>query len=141
MLHLANVIVFFRESKQKRMIEAVLIKHPEKKTPLRIPNIFPVPVRDIWDSHRRTPQTLLNKLEKNHYDVVGDSCYREACRLLLHEVHEGNQMSSRTVNFPSVLDALNFSANIHNKSEIEVLKETLRKYEVLIRVLKEKIER
>jgi hypothetical protein len=140
MLHLANVIVFFRESKQKRMVEAVLIKHPEKKTPLRISNIFPAPVRDILDSPRRIPQTLLNKLEKNHYDVVGDPCYREACRLLLHEVHEGNQVPSRTVNFPSVLDALNFSANIHNKSDIEALKEAMRKHEAMIRVLKEKIE-
>jgi hypothetical protein len=122
------------------MVEAVLIKHPEKKTPLRISNIFPAPVRDILDSPRKRSQTLLNQLERNYYGVVGDTCYREAFRLLLHEVHEENQAPSRTVNFPSVLDALNFSANIHNKSDIEVLKEAMRKHEAMIRVLKEKIE-
>ena len=140
MLHLADVIVFFRESKQKRMVEAVLIKHSEKKTPLRIPNIFPAPVRDISDHPRRIPQTLLNKLEKNYYALEEGPCYREALRIFLHEWHEGNQVPSPTSNFPSLLDSLNFSANIHNKSEIETLKEAMRKHEALIRVLKERLK-
>ncbi len=129
MKHMANAIVFFREEGES--VQAVLLKHPERATPVSasiLPEDDPLMGR-ITPTFRQTYQELLEKLRKNYVAMLRDPRHREAFESLLMEAWDREHAAMSNSELPLVLDALNLTANIHNKSEVEELKERLARLE------------
>lgn len=127
MWHLANVMVFFRETDRGRTVLATLVKHPNKATPLTVP-IFqgddPLMGR-VTPSFRQTHQEFLEKIRKTYVEMLRDENHREAFEALLREAWDREHAAMANSELPLVLDALNLTANVHNKGEIQKLKRRL----------------
>ncbi|MGH9920673.1 MAG: hypothetical protein ACRD6W_17610 [Nitrososphaerales archaeon] len=129
MKHMANVMVFFRGSEDS--VQAVLLKHPGRATPESVsilPEDDPLMGR-ITPNFRQTYQELLDKLRKNYVAMLRDPRHKAAFESLLMEAWDSEHAAMSNSESPLVLDALNLTANVHNKSEIDELKERLARLE------------
>jgi len=79
----------------------------------------------ITPSFRQTYQDLVGRLRKGYVSMLRDSGNREAFELLLKDAWDREHAAMVNSEIPLVLDALNLTANVHNKCEIQVLKERL----------------
>jgi len=132
MWHLANVIVFFREAEGGggRTVLATLVKHPGRATPITVPVLEeeegdePLMGR-VTPSFRQTYQEFLERIRKNYVEMLRDEGHREAFDALLREAWDREHAAMANSELPLVLDAMNLTANLHNKSEIQRLKKRL----------------
>jgi len=122
--HLANVMVFFRESNRGGSILATLIKHPAKPTPHSV-ELFqggePLMGR-VTPSFTQVYQELIEKLRKDFVPMMRDARHREAFEALLTEAWDRERAAMGNSEVALLLDALNLMANVHNKGQLVRLK-------------------
>jgi len=79
----------------------------------------------VTPSFRQTYQEFLERIRKNYVEMLRDERHEEAFDALLREAWDREHAAMANSELPLVLDALNLTANLHNKSEIQRLKKRL----------------
>jgi hypothetical protein len=138
---LANVAVSLRENGAG--IRAVLLKHPEKPTPVEVPifsggDFF---MGRITPPFRQTYQETLEQLRSNYVALLRDPTNRKGFDLLLREAWDREHAAMGNSELPLVLDALNLTANVHNSGAIAEMKETATQNALRIESLEARINR
>ena len=136
---LANVAVSFRETGAG--IRAVLLKHPEKATPVEIP-VFSggdLLMGRITPPFRQTYQETLEQLRNSYVALLRDPANRRGFDLLLREAWDKEHAAMSNSELPLVLDALNLTANVHNRGAIAEMKESAAQNALRIALLEERI--
>jgi len=138
---LANVMVFFRDVYGGA--NAVLLKHPEKATPESafILNGGETLMGRITPPFRQMYQEQLERLRSDYVALLRDPNHRRAFELLLKEAWDREHAAMGNSEVPLVLDALNLTANVHNRGAIELLREGLRERDSRIAALEERLRR
>lgn len=135
--HISTIIVYLKKFQDGPVssIKASLIKHPYKKTPDSIILFISKGGMDlmgrITPSFHQRYEITLNELKTNFQSSLIDLGRREAFDLLLKETWGAEQTAMGNSNMPTVLDALNITANIHNRKMIESLRRRLETEEVI----------
>jgi len=145
-LGLANVAVLFRDGSPMR---ALLLKHPGRGVPTmsQVAAGGSVMCEVISNMGRITPPfrqsylDLLERLRKNYVGLLRDAPNREAFELLLREAWNREHAAMCNAEVPLVLDALNLTANVHNRGRIEEMRRELERRDARISLLEERIRR
>lgn len=146
MADLASVIVAFRAGGNGRFPDgacATLLKHPARGTPAAA-HIFgggEFRVGRITPPFRQNYQQLLERLRGGYAGMLRDPADREGFDLLLKEAWDREHAAMSNSEIPLVLDALNLTANVHNKGEIQRLKEGLAERDRRIEDLERRLKR
>ncbi|MEM2883779.1 MAG: hypothetical protein QXJ86_05840 [Nitrososphaerales archaeon] len=146
LLHVASVIVYFKRLEDGAVpsVKATLVKHPYKKTPESI--ILTVSkggvdlMGRITPSFRQRYEELISELKSCFQRSLIDPELRQAFDLLLKEAWGAEQAAMGNSNLPTVLDALNITANLHNRRMIEALRRRLEEREKAFEELKRRVE-
>ncbi|MDG6928742.1 MAG: hypothetical protein JRN39_05000 [Nitrososphaerota archaeon] len=127
---LANTAVFFRDV-QPGAVQAVLVKHPEKATPLyaTVSAAGDPLMGRITPSFRQVYQAVLEGLRKNYLPLLRGRERRDAFETLVRKVWDEEHAAMANSQLPVALDAMNLTANVENRLEIERLKERVEKLE------------
>ncbi len=143
-LTLANVITFFRESGMQRPkeVQATLVKHPAKKAPavVRIGENDEGALGRIAPAFGQNCREFVEKLRKNYTSMLRDVGDRDAFELLLKEWDKKHSAIGNS-EAPFILDALNLTANVHNKSEVQRLKSDLKEKDKKIADLERRLSK
>lgn len=145
-LGLANVAVSLRGGDP---LQALLLKHPGRRAPARAEVAAGTPFGDggIHDMGRITPpfrqnyQELLERLRKNYVGLLRDARNREAFELLFREAWDREHAAMGNAEVPLVLDALNLTANVHNRGRIEEMRRELERRDLAIAALEERVSK
>jgi len=141
--HLANIITYLK-MEQSGSVKACLIKHPCKKTPDSVAFTITKGGVDlmgrITPSFRQRYEEAINELKTSYQNALIDLGHREAFNLLLKEAWCVEQAAMGNSNLPTVVDALNITANIHNRKLIEALRRRLEEQEKAIQELQRRVE-
>lgn len=125
--HLANVMVFFRVSNHGRSVQATLIKHPSKPAPQSVElsqGDEPVMGR-VTPPFTQVYQELIEKLRRDFVPMLRDAQHREAFEALLTDAWDRERAAMGNSELALLLDALNLTANVHNKSQLAKLRKRL----------------
>lgn len=138
MRHIANIIVFFRIA--GKAVQATLVKHPGKDVLSINVNFGGDPIMGrITPPFRQSYQDLLEKLRRNYVELLRDINHKENFDQLVREAWDREYAAMSNAELPLVLDALNLTANIYNKGEIEKLKKMLEEKDSKIKELEQKL--
>ena len=141
--HVASIITYLK-IERGGSVKAYLLKHPYKKTPVSVAFTITEGGVDlmgrITPSFRQRYEALVSELKKSYQSALIDIGHREAFNLLLKEAWCLEQAAMGNSNLPTVVDALNMTANIHNRKLIEVLRRRLEEQERVIQELQRKVE-
>ncbi|MGQ9781160.1 MAG: hypothetical protein ACUVQ8_02740 [Nitrososphaeria archaeon] len=138
MRHIANVIVFFRTT--GKTVQAILVKHPEKSLSSTNINFGGDSIMGrITLPFRQSYQELLEKLRRNYVELLRDIDHRKNFDQLVREAWDREYAAMGNAELPSVLDALNLTANIHNKGEVEKLKKMLEEKDDKIKRIEQRL--
>lgn len=125
--HLASVMVFFRESDHGHSVQATLVKHPAKPTPQSV-ELFqgddPLMGR-VTPSFTQVYQELIERLRRDFVPMLRDAQHREAFEALLTDAWDRERAAMSNSELALLLDALNLTANVHNKSQLARLRKRL----------------
>ena len=141
--HVANIITYLK-MERGGSVKAYLIKHPCKKTPDSVAFTITKGGVDlmgrITPSFRQRYEALVSELRKSYQSALIDPGHREAFDLLLKDAWCVEQAAMGNSNLPTVVDALNITANIHNRKLIEALRRRLEEQEKVILELQRRVE-
>jgi hypothetical protein len=138
MRHIAGIIVFFRTA--GKTVQAILVKHPEKGVSSTNISLGGDPIMGrITPPFRQSYQDLLDKLRRNYVELLRDLEHREGFDQLVREAWDREYAAMGNAELPSILDALNLTANIYNKGEIEKLKKMLEERDDKIKEMEGKL--
>jgi RecA/RadA recombinase len=141
--HAAGIITYLRRLREDA-IKAYLIKHPCRKTPESITLYASEGGVDlmgrITPSFRRRYEEAVGELKTSYQSALIELGHREAFDLLLKEAWGVEQAAMGNSNLPTVIDALNITANIHNRKLIELLRRRLEERERVIQELQRRLE-
>jgi len=144
--HAASIIVYLRRLQDGTIssVKATLTKHPYKKTPdsiiLRVSSGGIDLMGRITPSFRQRYEETIRELKTTYQNSLIDLGHREAFDLLLKEAWGAEQAAMGNANLPTVIDALNITANIHNRKILESLRRRLEEKERIIEELRHRIE-
>jgi len=91
-------------------------------------------------SFRQIYDELISNLKTNFQNSLIDLGRREAFDLLLKEAWGAEQAAMSQSNPPTVLDALNITANVHNRKLIETLAKKLEERDQAVERLRSEVE-
>jgi hypothetical protein len=94
----------------------------------------------ITPSFRRRYEEAVGELKTSYQSALIELGHREAFDLLLKEAWGVEQAAMGNSNLPTVIDALNITANIHNRKLIELLRRRLEERERVIQELQRRLE-
>ena len=141
--HVASIITYLK-IERRGSVKAYLLKHPYKETPISVAFTFTEGGVDlmgrITPSFRQRYEALISELRKSYQSALIDVGHREAFNLLLKEAWCLEQAAMGDSNLPTVVDALNITANIHNRKLIEALRRRLEEQERVIQELQRRVE-
>jgi len=139
--HAAGIIVYIKRLEDAA--KAYLIKHPCRKTPDSITLYLAEGGGDlvgrITPSFRQRYEEAISELKTSYQNALIDLEHREAFNLLLKEAWCVEQAAMGNSNLPTVVDALNITANIHNRKLIEALRRRLEEQEKAIQELQRRV--
>jgi RecA/RadA recombinase len=144
--HVASVIVYLKKFKDGQIssVKTSLIKHPYKKTPDSIVMFVSKGGMDlmgrITPSFRQRYEETIGELKTNYQNSLIDLGHKQAFDLLLKEAWGSEQAAMGNSNLPTVVDALNITANIYNRKTIESLKRRLEEKEKTVEELLQRIQ-
>jgi hypothetical protein len=123
---LANVCVFFRRV-ERDVVQATLVKHPERKTPVSIiisKGGNPLMGR-MTPSFRQVYLEVLQKLKTHYQPLLRDKRFRDAFEALVREAWDVEHAAMANSQLPLVMDAMNLTANVRNAAEMAMLRQQL----------------
>lgn len=142
--HRANVIVYVKKLQDsiKPLFKACLLKHPyyPKKSMIIGYGIGGDFMGRITPSFRQRYENEIEELRKKFQDYLIDLERGKAFDMLLKEAWNEEQAAMGNSNFPTILDALNFTANLQNRKLIEELKKKVEEQEKLVQELTQKVD-
>jgi hypothetical protein len=95
----------------------------------------------ITPPFRQMYQEQLERLRSDYVALLRHPNHRRAFELLLKEAWDREHAAMGNSEVPLVLDALNLTANVHNRGAIELLREGLRERDSRIAALEERLRR
>lgn len=141
--HAAGIIVYLKRVREGS-IRAYLVKHPCKKTPDAVTLDAAKGGVDlmgrITPSFRQRYEEAVSGLKTGYQSSLIDLGHREAFDLLLKDAWRVEQAAMGNSNLPTVVDALNITANIHNRKLVESLRRRLEEKEKEIQELRRRVE-
>lgn len=144
--HVANIIVHFRKLYDGPVssVKATLVKHPYRKTPDSIVLLISKGGMDLMGrmtpSFRQIYDELISNLKTNFQNSLIDLGHKQAFDLLLKEAWGAEQAAMSQSNPPTVLDALNITANVHNRKLIEALAKKLKERDETLEKLRSEVD-
>jgi hypothetical protein len=139
---LANTCIFFRRV-QRDIVQAVLVKHPERRTPESViisKGGNPLMGR-MTPSFRQVYLEVLAKLRTQYQPLLRDKKFREAFEALIREAWDGEHAAMANSQLPLVLDAMNLTANVRNAAEVAALRQQLEELRKEVERLRESGEK
>jgi hypothetical protein len=141
--HKASIITYFKMDRGDS-VKAYLIKHPCKKTPESATLTTTKGGVDlmgrITPSFRQRYEALVSDLRSSFQACLIDLGHRQAFDLLLKDAWRVEQAAMGNSNLPTVIDALNITANIHNRKVVEHLRGRIEEYERKLQELSRRVE-
>jgi hypothetical protein len=95
----------------------------------------------ITPPFRQSYLDMLERLRKNYVGMLREAWDREAFELLLREAWDREHAAMVNAEVPLVLDAMNLTANVHNRGKIEEMRKELERRDAAIAALEERVRR
>ena len=92
-------------------------------------------------SFRQMYQELLDKLNKNYVRLLRDFAHKDAFQSLLKDAWDREHAAMSNSELPLVLDAMNLTANVHNKSCIGELERKIEESKAKLSALEVRLEK
>ncbi|MEM0074757.1 MAG: hypothetical protein QXV84_00255 [Conexivisphaerales archaeon] len=133
LLYASNIIVFFRDLEQGS-VHVTVVKHPEKQTPISF--IISKNCESLacnTKSFRQMYVELISKLRICYMQLLRSKENSQAFESLI-KVWDQEELAMARSELPLAIDAMNLTANVANRAEIEKLKERIEKLEKMMLV-------
>lgn len=127
-------------------MKATLVKHPcrdgRRSVVLKVESNGVDLLGRMTPSFRRLYDEIISKLRagQGYYNCLRDLDHQGAFDLLLEEAWGPEQAAMANSNIPTVLDALNLTANVHNRKMIQHLIRQLQERDQALEELKRRLE-